>query len=495
MLRDPRPSEVVRHVSLDVINAAIRTGQLNTESLAYIRDNLMVHIRSTYGVGDNARIFRMSDSINIQNKFTQTAAYLFVSLYTTEWNSFFHDMLGLTSTAGSTSRDNQPGVTFYLRVLNAVHDEIADVLLIRVPGEHKRNTDLKDLVRQRDAKMIALSWQQILSQWKDKDDTVVVLCLAAIRRWVAWTDISLIVNDSLLNILFQLVTPSRSDDPHCTTFIATETFTEIVGKKTNSNDKLELIDVLKVKDVVSQLIESKGLRELRFTTNYDTDLAEAVARLVNNTICDIIKVLESVTDGTPASIRANAQLNTILPYFLRFFSDEYDEICSTVIPCLTELLGLFRRKAKLNSVFCSQNAGMLPPILNAVILKMKYDDDSVWDNEDSQTDEAEFQELRKRLQVAQQAISSVNEILCIETIRSLVNETIEKFRGEEGRIDWRDLELAMHEMYLLGEIGLKNGGLYSKAKAASPAAEQLVDMMFKLIDSGIEKSVAIILSR
>lgn len=488
VVRDPRPSEVVRHVALDIVNESIRVGRLDAPNLAFVRENLMIYIRNVYGVRDGASNLAL-DSVNIQNKIAQTATYLFVSLYATEWTSFFNDMLSLTAAAGTTVRNNLRGATFYLRVLNAVHDEVADILVPKLPQERTRDNELKDLVRQRDAKQIALSWQEILLEWKGKNAPLVAQCLAAVRRWVAWTDISLVINDPFLNILFQLVTPPQSTAQYDTTFVATETFTEILGKKMPASDKLELIDVLKVREVVSQLIESKGLRELRATPNYDTDLAEAVAKLVNNAMYDIIKALEIVQDGAPTSIRGNAQLNTYLPYILRFFSDEYDEICSTVIPCMTDLLALFRKKAKNNSVFCSENAGMLPPILNAVIAKMKYDDTSAWGNEDSQTDEAEFQELRKRLGVLQQAVASVDENLCLQTISNLVLQAFENFQSQQGRIDWRDVDLAMHEMFLFRDLGLKNGRQYSKGKSVSPAAERLGDMMVKLVDSGINSLV------
>lgn len=484
VVRDPRPSEVVRHVALDIINEAIRAGRLDAPNLMFVRENLMIYIQNVYGAGNSGGNLT-PDSVNIQNKIAQTATYLFVSLYATDWTTFFNDMLSLTATAGTTIRDNLRGATFYLRVLNAVHDEIADILVPKLPHERTMDNNLKDLVRQRDAKLIALSWQEILLEWKGKNAPLVAQCLAAVRRWVAWTDISLVVNDPFLNILFQLVTPPQSPTQDDTTFVATETFTEILGKKMAASDKLELIDVLKVRDVVSQLIESKGLRELRATPNYDTDLAEAVAKLVNNAMYDIIRALESVQDGTPTSVRGNSQLNTYLPYVLRFFSDEYDEICSTVIPCMTDLLALFRKKAKMNSTFCSENSGMLPPILNAVIAKMKYDDTSAWGNEDSQTDEAEFQELRKRLGVLQQAVASVNEDLCIQTISTLVMEAFQKFQSQQGHIDWRDVDLAMHEMFLFGEFGLKNGAQYSKGKPVSPAAELLIGMMAKLVGSGM----------
>lgn len=483
VVRDPRPSEIVRHVALDVINDAIRTRQLDAQGLMFVRENLMIYIRNVYGVGSSGADLDV-DFPNIQNKVAQTLTYLFVDLYATQWTSFLRDMLDLTAISGSSTRDNVQGIRFYLRILNAIHDEIADILVPKSPDEQKRDNDLKDLVRQRDSKVIALSWQEILSQWKNKDASIVEQCLAAVKKWVAWTDISLIVNDSFLAILFQLVTPSQSASQGNTTLVATETFTEIVGKKMTADDKLELIEILKVKDVVSQLIDSTALRELRSTPDYDIDLAESVAKLVNNTMYDIIKALENVQDGATAAVLGTAHLNNLLPFVLRFFSDEYDELCSTVIPCVTDLLTLFRKKAKLNSFIYLENAGMLPPILNAVIAKMRYDDTSSWGDEDSQTDEGEFLELRKRLQVLQQAIASVNEVLYIDTISNVVITAFDKFQSRKGRVDWRDLDLAMYEMFLFGELGIKGGGLYSKGKPVSPAAERLINMMFELVDSG-----------
>jgi exportin-T len=481
VVREPQPSEVVRHVALDIINDAIRGGQLDPLNLAVLRDNLMMHVQKVYGANGISSL--QIDPPNIQNKISQTLTYLFKLLYSTDWSSFFHDMLGLTVTAGSVARDNAPGVRFYLRILNSVHDEIADILVPKSTGEQRKDTDLKDLVRQRDAKMIVLSWQEILSQWRLKDDFIVAQCLAVIKRWVAWTDISLVIDAPILNILFELVSPPRTANEPNSMFITTETFVEIIGKKMGADDKLELISILRIKEVVSQLIQSAPLLDQRFTPLYDTDVAESAAKLVNTTVSDIVRALESAQDGTSLSIRAMNQLNEFLPYVLRFFSDEYDEICSTVIPCMTDLLTLFRRKAKAESAFYSENASILPSMLDAVIAKMKYDETSSWGNEDAQADEAEFQDLRKRLQVLQQAIAAVNKDLYIDSISKLIIGTFDKYHSLGGQVDWRDVELAMHELFLFGELALKGSGLYSKTKPVSTAAERLIEMMAKLINS------------
>lgn len=451
-----------------------------------LRENIMSYVRQAYGGATSSGA--EPDSLAVQNKIIQTLTYLFMDMYPTTWASFFHDMLALSFTAGSSYKDNAIGVRFYLRTIITVHDEIADTLIPRSPEELKRDNDLKDLVRQRDVEAIASSWHEILAQWRSRDDIIVELALTGIGRWVTWIDISLVLDDALLGLLFDQLEPQRSSDQNAKLAnkrdASIATFIEILGKKMPSSDKLKLIDVLKINDAVSQLINSRSLSELRSTSDYDTDLAEHVAKLVNNTVSDIIRALDVVQDGDADSQRGTSQLQTFLPHVIRFLSDEYDETSSTVIPCLTDLLTLMRKKAKSNSIFFIENAGMLPLILDTVIAKIRYDETFEWGNDDTRTDEAEFQELRKRLHVLQQAVAAVDETMYIQKISNVIIGTFDSYQTQNGRFDWRDIDLAMYEMFLFGEIGLKNGGLYSKTKPTSPASEQLIRMMFKLVESG-----------
>lgn len=444
----------------------------------------MTYARSTYcnAASSQATV----DSPNLQNKLAQTFTFLFVTLYPSEWLSYFGDILALTACSGASSKDHAPGVVFFLRVLIQIHDEIADVFLSRTPEERKKGNELKDLIRERDAKTIAASWQEILLQWKGKDSKIIELCLATIGRWVSWIDISLIITETLRDQLLELVISSspHANGPVAVRETALITLTEILRKKMNPDYKLELIEFLKIRDVVAHLVSSPALADLRTTSQYDTDLAESVGQLVNHSLSDIVRALESAEDQSLIMMQAVSQLKGFLPLVLRFFSDEYDEICSTVIPCLSDLLTLFRKKEKSNAMIHEQSVAMLAPILDAIIMKMRYDETSSWGNEDAQTDEAEFQDLRKRLHVLQQTIAAVDQSLYQDKLSAVVITTFENFQRDASRVDWRDLDLAMHEMFLFGEQGLKNGGLYNKSKPTTSAAERLISMMFKLVETG-----------
>lgn len=484
-MQEPNAPEVVRHVSLDIVNNSIKSGQLGGQDLALVKDNLLTYIRNVYSTAGN---IVQPDPLSIQNKITQTITNLFTVLYATQWTSFFHDIMALTTTTGNAAKDHGPGVILYLRILISVHDEIADILMPRSPEEQRRDNELKDLVRQRDIMMIASSWHEILTLWRTKDDTIVRLCLTTIGKWVSWTDIALAVNDSLLHLLFEYLNPQQisgdKGEADERKDAAIEAFIDILAKKMTAGDKLELIEVLKIHEAISQLVGSPELSEMRSTANYDTDLAEAVAKLVNNTVSDIVRALDGALENDPVSQRGIPLLKSFMQHILRFLSDEYDEICSTVIPCLTDLLTLLRRKAKSSSSVGSEVLPMLPFILDVIIAKLKYDETSFWGHDDTQTDEAEFQELRKRLHNLQKAVAAVDEAMYVEKIRSLVVSTFDNFQAQNGQIDWRELELALHEMELFGELAFKHGGLYSKTKPVTPAAEQLIGMMVKLVQTG-----------
>jgi exportin-T len=474
--RSPKASEVVRLVSLEIVNNAVQTQELDLQGLHFLKENLQDYVWRVYGGSSETDI----DSGSLQNKLTQTLTLLFTLLYKSDWNNFFVDFLALLRLPNSSSPDNLPGTIIYLRVLGSIHDEIADVLLSRLSAEQKRNNELKDLIRARDAQKIARSWQEILTYWMNKDDTLVEMCLKVICRWVNWTEISLVVNQESLNLLLQLVgRPNPSGNEDKIRNAAIDCFTETVGKKMKAPDKIEMIMVLNIGNIIIQLISSPPLNELRSTSNYDVDLAEAVARLANNALLGIVKALGDIQIDESSRSRADQLLQVFLPLILRFFSDEYDEVCSTVIPSLTELLTHFR-KAK---PFSPQYTSMLSPILNAVITKMRYDETSSWGDEDDQTDEAEFQELRKKLQVLQKMVAAVDQPLYIEILSNVVGNTFQNLDGNGSNMDWRDLDLALHEMYLFGELALPNGGL-SKNQPSSFASERLAAMMMKMVESG-----------
>ncbi|PNP78287.1 hypothetical protein FNYG_08233 [Fusarium nygamai] len=472
--RTPQTSEVVRMVCLEVVNYAVHTQGLDQASLAFLKDTLLQYCRQTYG--PNAQ--QEADPYHLQNKLTQTLTYLFVFLYQDGWQSFLDDQLELTGL--STNTDNVPGVVFYLRTLGSIHDEIADMLLSRQSNETKRNTELKDQLRAQDMHKVSESWKQLLTRYSN-NDTVVELVLKVLGKWVSWMDISLVISQDMLGLLLPVVGRPSTDVQDKVRDTAIDTLNEICGKKMRSADKMEMISFINLREIVEQLVASPPLSEYKGTSRYDTDLAEAVAKLVNTVLSDIVRALEDnqISDDTRA--RANQHLQGFLPFLLRFFSDEYDEVCSSVIPALTDLLTFLRKLTVVHQDY----GGMLAPILDAIIHKMRYDETTTWGDEDELTDEAEFQELRRKLQNLQKSIAAIDQPLYMDMLSNLVATTFQTLDQQGSQMDWRDLDLALYEMYLFGELALPNQGLGTKNQPSTEASERLVVMMQKMVESGI----------
>ena len=265
---------------------------------------------------------------------------------------------------------------------------------------------------------------------------------------------------------------------------AIDVFTEIVGKKMKPPDKIQLIQFMNLNTVVERLVSAPPLDNARGTPNYDTDMAETVAKLVNTTVADGVESLN--TDGVDDQTRDSAAtlLQMFNPHLLRFLADEYDEVCSTIIPALTDQLGLFRKLSKAQGGLPSPYKDMILPILNALIAKMRYDDTSSWSEEEEGTDEAEFQELRKRLRVAQQSVAAIDEDLFMNTIANLIESTFARLRSDPQSLNWRDLDLAVLQMSLLGELTTKNGGLYARRNPNPAASRRMINQMILMMDSG-----------
>ena len=481
-VQERQPPDTTRHFLLDALNNSIKSEQVDNQSRVYMKETLWTCVQKKYSTGASQE---GADSLVIRNKLTQTLTFLFATLYGQGWDSFFDDFLALAG-KGSLGQSNISGTALYLRTLESIHDEIADVMIPRTPEEAKRNTELKDMVRARDAQKVSLSWQEILANWRSIDLNLVNTCLKVLGKWVSWVDISLVVTDTVLQPLLDMAGQQGLKD-HSGLEVkvrdaAIDAISETAAKKMLPPAKVELLEYLNLSTVVGQLIASPPLSELKGTPDYDVDLAETVAKLVNNVMLDVVIVLDTNGVDEQTRSKADALLHVFVPYVLHFFSDEYDEVCSTVMDSLTALLTYFRKFTKKDSL-PQQYTTTLAPILNAVIKKMEYDETATWGDEDEEADEAEFLELRKRLHVLQQIIAAIDEQLYMDTLTNLVAGTLSKLGENINQINWRELDLALYEMYLFGDLASKNRGLYAKREPSSVAASRLVEMMTRMMES------------
>jgi exportin-T len=448
-----------------------------------VRDGVMNYVRGQYGSGTGA-----SESSTIQNKVADTLTSLFVGLYRNGWESFFDDFHQLAEQEAQNGFASTRSINLYLRVLASIHDEIADQMIQATSDRPKEHSDLKDTIRVRDAAKIAAFWQRTISRWRDIDQNVTELCLRNISKWVSWTDISLIVNEAMLNDLFQIASQREFISQYGHSRVrdaAIEVFTEIISKKMKPAEKIDLMHFLNLVGVINALVTSPALHDARGSPDYDTDMAEVVGKLVNNAMEDIVSVIDKGPADNATKEKAGQLMQAFVPFVLRFFTDEYDEVCSSVISALTDLLTFFRKLAKTTGSLPTDYSNMLSPVLDAIVAKTRFDESCSWGEESEQSDEGEFQELRKRLKVLQQILAAIDENLYLDTLTKLIAPIFSRFQSDGSRLDWRDLDLAMYEMFLLGEQAIRNGGIYTKKAPSGVASERMISMMTVMIESDV----------
>ncbi|RPA74847.1 Xpo1-domain-containing protein [Ascobolus immersus RN42] len=472
--RRPPADEFTRIYTLDVINAAIHRN--DPQTIAVIKDEFLRYVRQNYTVPS------VTDSNPIQNKVAQTFTLLFLASYTTTWTSFFDDILALTYAGGSEGqRDNKTGVWFFLRVMISVHDEIADVLVARTQEDAARNQTLKDVIRGQDVNKLVTCCNQILTQYRSSDKSIVDACLRVIGKWVTWIDIGLVVNQTLVGFLYEII--SSEGELRETAIV---TLTEIASKKMPGQAKLELINFLGLDSLLAGV--AAGLE----TSSDDT--TEAISKLVNVVGIDIVKIYDSSEGDLRAA--AATMLEKFFQYMMPLFRNEYDDISREVLPFITELLTAIRKEKRMVGFPNDSQKQMLPIILNAVLIKMKYSSETEWGSTDEESEEAEFQEFRKALKILQESIAVIDEPFFLSTLRTEIGGIFQQLKTPapgKPQPEWRDLEFALHEMYLLGETGPKasgpTGGLFVKNKPLRPIAETLAHLLTEMMTTNIFKSV------
>lgn len=479
-----RRSPEARFFALQVIDAALP--KLGQEQLQYVRDQLFSFVKSSLAAP--------SDNLGasfLKNKLAQTLAFVFILTYQHIWPSFFNDFLELLGSPESHI-GNSAAVDMYLRVLQVVHEEIGDNLIMREQAVTKRNNTIKDLVRERDISKLTDSWLSILEYYPNTQE-IMEGTLKVIGGWVSWIDITLIVNPRYLTLIFNCLQVESLRLTACDTLV------EIIAKKMKPGDKMELIRLLDLNNIISQL-----------SSNSDEEFDERVAKLSNFVAMELVHILDGSTslaanvplqEGQAA--QAEEMLNNFIPTIIQFLANEYDDTSSQVFSSLMEYLGFVRKESKQekakvdtstlqrnaakqiinfpadSNFISSQRRAILQQLLPKIIMKMKYDEDTPWTGGEDES-ESEFLEIRSRLKVLQDSIASIDMDLYIDGIVEVVVNSLDPSKVSS----WRDVELGLYELSAYSE-SLKNSAINVVKGIETRASRTLYELFFKMVDSNV----------
>ncbi|KAF9353934.1 pre-tRNA nuclear export protein, partial [Mortierella sp. NVP85] len=464
-VREPKSTPETRLFCLQVIEEALmsRSNNLDDSRLGFFRQTFMDYIQREFVSGgvDNTL---SSEPPYLKNKFAHAIALLFRQTYLKSWTTFFADMLAfITPLPQSSGKSNMKMVDLFLRILMSIDEEVVNTLTSRISSkeENTLNINIKDRMREQDVPALANAWYELLTEYKERDLSFAEMLLRIVGVYVVWIDISLIVNERFVSLIYSylLTTSIRNAAADC--------LTDIIKKGMKPLDKLQLISILGIVDVLQQVDLSS-----------DSEFRGRVARLVNNLglqLCQIWQDTNPQANSTyppTANPTAYTHISQLVPILLQFLRDEDDNVSEAVFGFLREILNIFKTIKKATGSLPQEQKVLMRQILESIVMKMKYGEDMDWVcvaiaggsesvgtiGEDSIGDEdmLNFIELRRELKRFYDQIAALSASLTTSFLHSAVTTTLttfvnEKAAGSAGVSDWRDLELALYLLYLYGE--------------------------------------------
>lgn len=115
----------------------------------------------------------------------------------------------------STGTSHAKAADFFLRLCISIDEEIARMDIPRHRDQVARNTNIKDYMRLGDIQLVAAYWFELLQEFRAQNPNIAQLALKNIGAYIAWMDISLVVNDQVMNALYELLSDTSLRIPAC----------------------------------------------------------------------------------------------------------------------------------------------------------------------------------------------------------------------------------------------------------------------------------------
>ncbi|XP_075900076.1 exportin-T isoform X1 [Nelusetta ayraudi] len=397
----------------------------------------------------------------IRNKAAQVFALTFIMEYLTLWPKFFFDILSLVGL-------NPLGVDVYLRTLMAIDAEVVDRNIMYSPEETRRNTLIKDSMREQCIPHLVESWFQILQTYQGSQPELTCQCLEVVGAYVSWIDLNLIANDRFVGLLLSHMSVEELREEACDCLL------EIVNKGMDPLDKTKLVESL------SRVLQSAGFFNVE--QEEDVDFLAKFSRLVNgmgqSLVLSWTKVVKTGGGGggdgsEEAAAEMLAALEAKVPLLLQLLVHEDDDISANVVGFCYEYLHVLKQLPLLTE----QQKANVEAIMLAVMKKLTYDDEYNFDNEGE--DEAMFVEYRKQLKMLLDRLAQVSPDLLLGAVGRVFTATMQSWQTAP----FMEVEVAIRLLYMLGEALPASHGAHFSGDTTKTSALQ--DMMRTLVSCNV----------
>uniref|UniRef100_A0A4W3HR50 Exportin-T n=1 Tax=Callorhinchus milii TaxID=7868 RepID=A0A4W3HR50_CALMI len=390
----------------------------------------------------------------IRNKAAQVFAILFITEYLTKWPKFFFDILSVVGL-------NPRGVDLYLRVLMAIDAEVVDRDIVHTAEESRRNTLIKDTMREQCIPDLVESWYHILQTYQQTNSELTCQCLEVVGAFVSWIDLNLIANDRFVNMLLSHMSVEVLREEAC------DCLFEIVNKGMDPVDKTKLVESL------CQVLLASGF----FNTEQeeDVDFLARFSKLVNGMGQSLIASWNKLVKAGDVK---NSQVTLLaveakVPLMLKLLMHEDDDISSNIIGLCYDYLHTLKQ------VSLQYLKDGFTAIMLAVIKKLTYDEEYNFENEGE--DEAMFLEYRKQLKLLLDRLAQVSPELLLAAVRRVFNTTLQNWQN----VSFMEVEVALRLLFMLGEAIPASHGAHFSGDTAK--ASVLQEMMQILVTSGVSQ--------
>uniref|UniRef100_A0A671WN39 Exportin-T n=1 Tax=Sparus aurata TaxID=8175 RepID=A0A671WN39_SPAAU len=388
----------------------------------------------------------------IRNKAAQVFALTFIMEYLTLWPKFFFDILSLVGL-------NPHGIDIYLRTLMAIDGEVVDRDILHSPEETRRNTLIKDGMREQCIPHLVESWFQILQTYQQSHPELTCQCLEVVGSYVSWIDLNLIANDRFVNLLLSQLSVEELREEACDCLL------EIVNKGMDPVDKTKLVESL------CQVLQSAGFFNVE--QEEDVDFLAKFSRLVNGMGQSLVLSWTKLakTGNVKEAADTLQAVEAKVPLLLQLLVHEDDDISANIVGFCYEYLHVLKQ--------VNQSHPALSPqaIMLAVMKKLTYDDEYNFENEGE--DEAMFVEYRKQLKMLLDRLAQVSPELLLEAVRRVFTNTMQNWQTAP----FMEVEVAIRLLYMLGEALPASHGAHFSGDTAKTSALQ--DMMRTLVSCSV----------
>ncbi|KAL6474664.1 hypothetical protein MHYP_G00182250 [Metynnis hypsauchen] len=426
-----------------------RHGSLTGAQQQLIRETLMKWLQLQLMSTQSEKPF-------IKNKAAQVFALTFIMEYLTVWPKFFFDLLSLVGLSPH-------GLDIYLRTLMAIDAEVVDRDILHTPEETRRNTLIKDSMRENCIPALVESWYQILQTYQQSNSELTCQCLEVVGAYVSWIDLNLIANDRFVNLLLSHMSVEELREEAC------DCLFEIVNKGMDPVDKTKLVESL------SQVLQSSGFFNVE--QEEDVDFLAKFSRLVNGMGQALVLSWTKLSKAGDVKVAAETlrALEAKVPLMLQLLIHEDDDISANIVGFCYDYLHILKQL----SLLTDQQKNNVEAVMLAVMKKLTYDDEYNFENEGE--DEAMFVEYRKQLKMLLDRLAQVSPELLLESVCRVFTSTMQNWQTAR----FMEVEVAIRLFYMMGEALPASHGAHFTGDATK--ASTLQDMMRTLISSGVSE--------